>query len=162
MACSCPFQTEDEKAWLKCWRAVFITRDGLCDFVKNVISSIYSSAVSGLPIGSQCRVSGAGTSQHARCDKQFETVIQKYRNQWHTLNAKDKWKNSDQSKLCSSEWEFAKCFIHAQGYKTKTKIEETDLNGIISIIRNCSEFQNYFAFPLPDPSKPLEKVNGMF
>lgn len=159
MACS-HIQTEEEKCWLKCWLAVFITRDGLANFVQNTISSIHTTAVNGIQTGSPCKTSAQGTAPHKKCDVLFEQIITKNHTNkhWDKLSEKEKWKNSKQSKLCTSEWEFAKCFIHAQGYKDKTNIHETDLNGVISIIKNCSEFQNYFSFQLSDKAQPLEKV----
>lgn len=159
MACSCLFKTKDERGWLKSWRAIFLTKEGLSDLVKSTMHSIYDSAVKSLPSGSLCPTSASGAAQHIKCDQHFETIIQKHHSQWHKMSMKEKWQNSDNSKLCSSEWEFAKCFIHGQGYKNKKSIEETDLNGMISIIRNCSEFQKYFSFKLTDRVQPLLKVN---
>lgn len=155
MACSCLFKTEEEKGWLKCWKALFVTRDGLSDFVENTIHSIYKPV--NCPVSSVASPNAGAVSQQSCC-QHFEKEIQKYRSGWNKLKERDKWQNSDKTKLCSSEWEFAKCFIHATGYKDKTSIQETDLNGIISIIKNCSEFQNYFSFPLSQQGQPLEQV----
>lgn len=150
------FKTNDEKGWWKSWKALCILRDGLCTFVEDTIKSTHTLAINSLPAISKCAI--RGTVQNHSCDNHFISAIEKLRSAHYKPFGNKMLKNSDRTKLCSSEWEFAKCFIHADGYRNKTSIQETDLNGIISIVKNCSTFQNYFTFSLTDPNKPLEKV----
>lgn len=111
---------EEEQGWWKFWKAIFITRDGLEGFVDREIKLLFSDAT-----------------------KPGHNLIDDIE-QSHCLGKIGT--NGDKLKLQQSpcEIEVAKCFIHAQGYKDKTTIKDIDLNGILSIISNCTRFHNYF------------------
>lgn len=129
------FKTQEQKGWLECWHAIIVTRNAIEDFVKTIVDQLYKKAVQNSP---GCGpVAGITVVRHHICT--METEIIKYN------FLKPPWKNADKSKWCSSPWEFAKCFIHAQGYKSKASFDEVDLNALLNIMRNCSVFQTYFS-----------------
>jgi hypothetical protein len=51
------------------------------------------------------------------------------------------YKNTDATQWCSNSWEIAKCFMPPDGYKDVASAQETDFNGIISVIINYKDFQ---------------------
>lgn len=159
MACTCLLSTEKEKSWLKCWKAISLTREGLINFVKRETDTIYHNGMGSLPAHSICKLSTSSASPHTQvCDHQLIAHIQRL----HT-NPTSHWCNADKKKLCRSSWEVAKCFIHASGYRNKTSLQETDLNGILSILRCCIVFQQgYFHTKFTTLSGPYFKVSNVY
>ncbi|XP_060562543.1 uncharacterized protein LOC132722128, partial [Ruditapes philippinarum] len=51
------------------------------------------------------------------------------------------YKNTDATQWCSNSWEIAKCFMPPDGYKDVVCAQETDFNGIISVIINYKDLQ---------------------
>ncbi|XP_052814748.1 uncharacterized protein LOC128241733 [Mya arenaria] len=68
------------------------------------------------------------------------------------------WKNTDASKWCTDAWEIAKCFMSPDGYADKANAKETDFNGLISSIMNCTYFQKYFSDDLSKAENIAEKA----
>lgn len=139
-----PFlRTKQQKGWFECWYAIEETRNALLDFVRTVIGQLYANALQNLP---NCRSAAAtvGTASGTTCHYCYmENEIVN-----HNLLTPKKWVNANKIKLCSSSWEFAKCFIHPKGYENKSSFEEVDLNALFSIIKNCKEFQTRLVSPI--------------
>ncbi|XP_060597120.1 uncharacterized protein LOC132751036 [Ruditapes philippinarum] len=51
------------------------------------------------------------------------------------------YKNTDATQWCSNSWEIAKCFMPPERYKDVACAQETDFNGIISVILYYKDFQ---------------------
>ncbi|XP_052815025.1 uncharacterized protein LOC128241928 [Mya arenaria] len=68
------------------------------------------------------------------------------------------WANTDAAKWCSNGWEIAKCFMPPSGYADKANAKETDVNGLISCIINCTFFQQYFHDDLSKPNSIAAKA----
>ncbi|XP_052803052.1 centrosome-associated protein CEP250-like [Mya arenaria] len=68
------------------------------------------------------------------------------------------WKNTNADQWCTNHWQVAKCFMPPDGYKDVTSFEETDFNGIISVMVNCSEFQRSLSFNISSKSTALTEA----
>lgn len=135
------FQTEEERCWLKSWLAIRDTKEGLQNFVVQVIKEFRENAEKKtLPqtVAQKCVGSADSHQINGNYLNHMESEIKKMN------KLQPPWSNTDKEKWCCSLWEIAKCFIHAKGYKNKLSADETDLNGMLQIIRNCQHFQNFF------------------
>lgn len=60
------------------------------------------------------------------------------------------WKNTHSEEWCSNAWEVAKCYCPPDGYNDKLTIDETDFNGVLSVMLNAtcirSRLNNISAF----------------
>ncbi|KAH3829596.1 hypothetical protein DPMN_102822 [Dreissena polymorpha] len=61
------------------------------------------------------------------------------------------WKNTDASKWCTDSWTIAKCYMPPDGYLNVKSADNTDFNGVLSVIINCIYCQRRF-------SKDLNKL----
>lgn len=128
-------KTKEQKGWLECWYAINVTRNVLVKFVETKIKDLYDKAMQNLPL---C-TSAARTAGILYHNCHMENEIVKY-----NLLTPQTWKNANRMDLCSSYMEFAKCFIHAQGYRDKVSFGEFDLNALFSIMKNCKRLKGDF------------------
>lgn len=128
---------EEEQCWWKVCKAIVITRDELEGFVEREIKQLFSDA-------SKPGHNLIADIEQSHSEGKIGT-------------------NGDKLKLQQSpcEIEIAKCFIHAQGYKDQTNFANIDLNGIFSIICNCTRFHKYFQSwtKKKDPPGVLKQVS---
>ncbi|KAH3713030.1 hypothetical protein DPMN_072794 [Dreissena polymorpha] len=68
------------------------------------------------------------------------------------------WKNTDASKWCTDSWTIAKCYMPPDGYLNVNNAEETDFNGVLSVIINCTDCQRRFSEDLNNPMNVCTKV----
>ncbi|KAH3799053.1 hypothetical protein DPMN_152656 [Dreissena polymorpha] len=73
------------------------------------------------------------------------------------------WRNTCAEKWALNYWEIGKCYLPPDGYSSISSVQESDLNGVISIMLNCRHFQtclssSWVSPPPPDKQCPLEKV----
>ncbi|XP_052805216.1 uncharacterized protein LOC128234762 isoform X1 [Mya arenaria] len=68
------------------------------------------------------------------------------------------WKNTKANQWCTNHWQVAKCFMPPDGYHDVTSYDETDFNGIISVMINCTEFQRHMSFPIGNHSNALTEA----
>ncbi|KAH3792347.1 uncharacterized protein LOC127836825 [Dreissena polymorpha] len=76
------------------------------------------------------------------CDTVRDEIIQGHR------YGRPSWRNTSAEHWASSHWEVAKCFMPPDGYSSVTCVQNTDFNGIISVMLNCKHFDNTFSFPV--------------
>jgi hypothetical protein len=50
------------------------------------------------------------------------------------------WNNTSVERWCDNPWELAKCYMPPDGYIGVDSASETDLNGILSVMLNHTEF----------------------
>ncbi|KAH3824608.1 hypothetical protein DPMN_126445 [Dreissena polymorpha] len=72
-------------------------------------------------------------------------------------------KNTRAEKWAHDYWEIGKCYLPPDGYSSVSSVQESDFNGVISIMLNCRHFQTCLSSsclspPPPDKKCPLEKV----
>ncbi|XP_052284776.1 uncharacterized protein LOC127881122 [Dreissena polymorpha] len=72
------------------------------------------------------------------------------------------WRNTKAERWATEPWEIGKCYLPPDGYKGVSVVQESDLNGILSLMLNCTHFETCLSASLspkpPDPQCPLEKV----
>ncbi|XP_052765861.1 uncharacterized protein LOC128207134 [Mya arenaria] len=170
------FQEKKNQNWLKASVAVDITRKGLIPFVTTVVTILHQAIRANvertncLPPGATCnscttpnvlpcRTRGfcggvrslpCKFHQHAnfrncpaRICNDFKLGIEGH----HRFNGPS-WKNTNANDWCFNPWEVAKSFLPPDGYLNVQTADDTDINGIISLIINCTVFDNYFTCDL--------------
>lgn len=147
MACSCLFKQEEEKNWLRCWKAMNVTKTGITCLITTEIDALHKKALKQLSPDSKCKNSSA----YHVCDDNLRKP--------YLTNPGLASNSTDKSNLCSSTWEYTKSFINSNGYKDTKSLDDLDLVGQFSIINNCSVFQNCFNFQLKDNTQIFRKVN---
>ncbi|XP_052787510.1 uncharacterized protein LOC128222512 [Mya arenaria] len=65
------------------------------------------------------------------------------------------WKNTKADQWCSSHWQVAKSFMPPDGYQDVSTFDETDFNGIISFMINCTEIQRSVSFNITNQPNVL-------
>ncbi|KAH3798598.1 uncharacterized protein LOC127837667 [Dreissena polymorpha] len=91
------------------------------------------------------------------CDKVKHNIILQHR------YGGPSWKNTRAEKWALNHWEIGKCYLPPDGYSSISSVQESDFNGVISIMLNCLHFQTCLSPlclspPPPDKQCPLEKV----
>lgn len=147
-SCRCLFKTDTQRYWLKCYKAVTETKLTLGLLVEAELKECRRKAIEKLPDSNPCK-SG---QEHGNCD---ESLRQQY-------CSESFFANDDRTQWCSSICEYGKSFIHPKGYKKKTSLNDLDLNGVFSIMMNCSSFQKYFYCSLSDDDTEFKKVKTLF
>ncbi|KAH3798101.1 uncharacterized protein LOC127839297 [Dreissena polymorpha] len=93
------------------------------------------------------------------CDAFREEIIKAHR------YSGPSWNNTYAEKWASNHWEVAKCYMPPDGYIAVNSFEETDFNGVISIILNCNIFDRMLSFSIapqhPSPSCLLTKARDI-
>ncbi|XP_052791038.1 uncharacterized protein LOC128225064 [Mya arenaria] len=67
------------------------------------------------------------------------------------------WKNTRAEMWCTNHWEVAKCFM-GEGYQDVKSFDDTDFNGVISLMLNCKEYEGDFSFPIANISNLLTEA----
>ena len=68
------------------------------------------------------------------------------------------WTNTDATKWTSDYWELAKCYL-PYGYDATRNETEADLSGLLSLIINCKDVDNYLTAKVdPDKNDLYHKV----
>ncbi|XP_052786061.1 uncharacterized protein LOC128221493 [Mya arenaria] len=65
------------------------------------------------------------------------------------------WKNTKADQWCSSHWQVAKSLMPPDGYQDVSTFDETDFNGIISVMINCTEIQQSVSFNITNQPNVL-------
>lgn len=151
------FKRKENQNWVKCSLAIQIARLGLIEFCKYEIGKFHIGITKTLPVGKPCTTcrlqdvipySKSGhkcRSGHCTCISKpcklrvCDTMKTKIENE-HMFN-QISWKNTDISGWFTSPWEVAKCYFPTDGYRNKKTAEETDFNGLISLMMNCKIFE---------------------
>ncbi|KAH3706292.1 hypothetical protein DPMN_065677 [Dreissena polymorpha] len=172
------FTEKERTNWLKAWLAVDIAKSGLEQFAENeakaVHTNIYKNVLSSVPAPAACNL--CNTANLLQCPTQGicnkrgvkgsckvmhntsanqprpcpNNVCNKVLNEIEKQHkyAIPSWKNTTATQWASTPWQIAKAYLPPDGYSGKSSIQDTDLNGIISFMRNCKHFDTKFSFPI--------------
>ncbi|KAH3811761.1 hypothetical protein DPMN_140176, partial [Dreissena polymorpha] len=170
------FTDKETNNWLKACLALNITKDELAHFLetelqrlKTVVgSSCCNCSIEKLvpcPTLPFCNKSKHKCKLHASqkpqqcslCDQVKQNITS------HHRYSKLSWWNTHAEKWSSDHWEIGKCFLPPHGYSSVHTVQESDFNGVISIMLNCTHFQNCLSTsclspPPQDKQSPLEMV----
>ncbi|XP_052801547.1 uncharacterized protein LOC128232176 [Mya arenaria] len=180
---------KEARNWVKAALALKITKDGIQDFVEDVLTcvhqDIYNTVRSsrGLKAGAicaqcftenvlQCPTRGICTSpRNCRFHKDLTKIYAPCPNgicggvhdeiiQHHRYTSPS-WKNTNADKWYSSPWEIGKCFLPPDGYKTVSSVRDSDFNGVISVMINCYDFQKKLSFNIGAKTNLLSEVRDI-
>ncbi|XP_052768224.1 uncharacterized protein LOC128208716 [Mya arenaria] len=162
------------KNWLKGSFALRITKEGLRDLVDgdsmSIQQNIYFSVLQARNLSPgttcchcltetlfpcftkglcshprNCKIHGTPVKSHRPCPLLICDDVRDKIYRLHRFKGPS-WKNSHADQWCVNHWEIAKCFMPPDGYKNVCSFAETDYNGVISILINCTAFQQKLSF----------------
>ncbi|XP_052803828.1 uncharacterized protein LOC128233966 [Mya arenaria] len=177
---------KDNQNWLKGSLALRITKAGLRGLVEGeshrVQQNIHSSVLHArhLAAGTTCSLCltehvlpcpRRGLCSHPRNCKYHNTpfkihrpcpsqICDDFRDEICAVHrySGPSWKNTKANQWCTNHWQVAKCFMPPDGYHDVTSYDETDFNGIISVMINCTEFQRRMSFPIGNQPNALTEA----
>lgn len=159
----------ENQNWVKSVLALHITREGLLRFVENGISQFHVAALYKITSGNPKLSAGTTCNSCATCQLlpcPAAGICRKTHGncKYHTIQLRpcpvgicDKikteieanhrfpnpsWKNTDAKTWYTNSWQIAKCYMPPDGYSDVQTPEQTDFNGIVSVILNCKTFDN--------------------
>lgn len=159
------FKDFGHENWVKAALAVQITREALLNVVENRILKFQSSTLQNIRSASSrvpatcnscetcqllpCPTSGVCRNVRGKC-KYHTTpprpcsvgICDKLKAEIEANHCvgRPSWKDTDAKAWCTNHWQIAKCYMPSGGYCDVQTAEETDFNGIISVILNCRTF----------------------
>ncbi|XP_052760976.1 uncharacterized protein LOC128203556 [Mya arenaria] len=180
---------KEAQNWVKAALALNITKDGLQDFLEDVLTCVHQDIYSavrtskGLPSGAACAhcftenvfmcpTRGICTSTrncrfhkcpqklYAPCPNGICEGVRDEIIKHHSFSGPS-WKNTNADKWSTIPWEIAKCFLPPDGYKTVSSIKDSDFNGVISVMMNCKDFQNKLSFNIAAQANLLTEVRDI-
>ncbi|KAH3808248.1 hypothetical protein DPMN_136601 [Dreissena polymorpha] len=186
---------QEKTNWLKAWLALNITKIGLHDFVDREVqhfqNSILQSSNLGFSANPTCKKCYTANllpcptqgickkgGRNPVCKSMHDTPGKQYRPCPNGIcdNVRDaiikahrfagpSWKNTEADQWACNHWELGKCYMPPDGYISVKSIHDTDFNGVISVMLNCTHFDNKMSFSIarPQPGSPclLTKVKTL-
>ncbi|XP_052806426.1 uncharacterized protein LOC128235661 [Mya arenaria] len=177
---------KDNQNWLKGSLALRITKAGLRGLVegdsRRIQQNIYSSVLQArlLAAGTTCSLCltehvlpcpTKGLCSHPRNCKYHISPIKihrpcpsqicdDFRDEICAVHrySGPSWKNTKANQWCTNHWQVAKCFMPPDGYDDVTSYDETDFNGIISVMINCTEFERRMSFSIGNQPNALTEA----
>ncbi|KAH3770997.1 hypothetical protein DPMN_172297, partial [Dreissena polymorpha] len=171
------FTDKQTNNWFKACIALNLTKDGLTDFVLTELLNVQT--IVGRSCG-QCFIQnlipcpthyvckkrkGNNCSFHnsqqrkscQTCDKVKQDITLLHRFE------RPSWANTKAELWATDPWEIGKCYLPPDGYSSVSSVQESDFNGVVSIVLNCKHFETCLSAaclspPPPDKKCPLEKV----
>lgn len=164
------FRDKTFQCWIKASLGLCITREGLLDFVKKVVSEFHRESlrkalsaeeieqgevctnchkenILKCPTKSLCKLKAGKCFIHDKeqwqvrpCPKNICDVLRDEIIKAHSFH-NPSWKNTNAEQWCTNAWEFAKCYMPPDGYLEVKSIEDTDLNGILSVMTNLKRLK---------------------
>ncbi|KAH3705667.1 hypothetical protein DPMN_080744 [Dreissena polymorpha] len=175
------FTDKETTNWFKACIALNVTKDGLSSFVEAELQKIHTTVGKSCgqcsiekllpcPTNGICKKINGNTcifhqSQQRQqcpvCDQVKQNITS-----LHRFNGPS-WRNTQAKRWAAQPWEIGKCFLPPDGYSGVSSVQESDFNGVISIMLNCTHFQTCLSSscvspPPPDKQCPLEKVMQSF
>ncbi|KAH3781007.1 uncharacterized protein LOC127841945 isoform X1 [Dreissena polymorpha] len=171
------FTDKETTNWFKACIALIVTKDGLSSFVESELQKIQTTVgrscgncsiekLLPCPTNGICKKRKGNTcifhqSQQPQNCKSCDQVKQNITS-LHRFNGPS-WRNTQAELWATQPWEIGKCFLPPDGYSGVSSVQESDFNGVISIMLNCTHFQTCLSSsclspPPPDKQCLLEKV----
>ncbi|KAH3811686.1 uncharacterized protein LOC127833603 [Dreissena polymorpha] len=171
------FTDKETNNWFKACLALNLTKEGLANFLKTELQKLQTAV--GISCGNCSTQKLVLCPTNPYCSKRKRNYCPYHKSQipqscltcdkvkqniesHHRYN-NPSWRNTDATKWASDYWEIGKCFLPPDGYSSVLSVQESDLNGVISILLNCTHFQNCLSPsclspPPPNKQSPLEMV----
>ncbi|KAH3780685.1 hypothetical protein DPMN_158504 [Dreissena polymorpha] len=147
------FKEKERSNWLKAWLAIDIAKSGLehladneaQNFHQHIYNQVTSTLTSQWNTCNICNTANLLRNQQCPnniCDKVCQEIINEHRYK------KCSWNNTSAQLWQTNYWEIAKCYIQTNGYADKISTQDTDFNGVVSFMLNCTRFDSKFSFPI--------------
>ncbi|XP_052250733.1 uncharacterized protein LOC127857970 isoform X2 [Dreissena polymorpha] len=171
------FGDKETNNWLKACIGLNVTKEGLANFLcaeLQKVHTIVGRSCGNCPIENliQCPTNPYCNKRKRNycpfhksqkpqpcpiCDNVKHNII------LHHRYGGPSWRNTRAEKWALNYWEIGKCYLPPDGYSSISSVQESDFNGVISIMLNCLHFQTCLSPlclspPPPDKQCPLEKV----
>ncbi|XP_052220832.1 uncharacterized protein LOC127837636 [Dreissena polymorpha] len=171
------FADKETNNWIKASLALNVTKQGFTNFLDTELQNVHAN------VGKSCgncpieKLIPCPTKPHCSkrtrkycpfhksqrpqpcptCDNVKQNIILQHR------YGGPSWRNTRAEKWTHDYWEIGKCFLPPDGYSSVSSVQESDFNGVISIMLNCKHFQTCLSStclspPPPNNQCPLEKV----
>ncbi|XP_052811493.1 uncharacterized protein CXorf38 homolog [Mya arenaria] len=176
------------KNWIKAALALNITKEGLHEFVEDVLTcvhhDIYNTIRTSKSLQSgaiclhcftenvlqcptrgictspkNCRFHKAANQMYVPCPNGICGGVRNEIIQHHRFTGPS-WMNTNADKWCTSPWEIGKCFLPPDGYKTVSSVKDSDFNSVISVMMNCKDFEKKLSFNIGAKTNLLSEVRG--
>ncbi|XP_052242705.1 uncharacterized protein LOC127852782 isoform X3 [Dreissena polymorpha] len=171
------FKDKNTNNWFKACISLNFTKEGLTDFLLTELHNVQTLV--GRSCGQcfiqnliPCPTQGVCTKRK-RNNCSFHNSLQPTQCQTcqkvkqnitllHRFNGPS-WANTKAERWAMDPWEIGKCYLPRDGYSSVSSVQESDFNGVVSIVLNCTHFQTCISAaclspPPPDKQCPLEKV----
>ncbi|XP_052220579.1 uncharacterized protein LOC127837486 [Dreissena polymorpha] len=171
------FTDKETINWFKASKALNVAKQGLTDFLDKQLQNVHAALgkccgncpiekLIPCPTNPYCNKRKRNycpfhKSQKPQpcptCDHVKQNIILQHR------YSGPSWRNTRAENWAQDYWEIGKCFLPPDGYSHVCSVQESDFNGVISIMLNCLHFQTCLSSsclspPPPDKQCPLEKV----
>ncbi|KAH3771141.1 hypothetical protein DPMN_172443 [Dreissena polymorpha] len=171
------FTDKQTNNWFKACIALNLTKDGLTDFVVTELLNVQTKVgrscgqcfIQNLILcpthyvckkrkGNNCSFHNSQKPKSCQtCDKvkQDITLLHRF--------IRPSWENTKAELWATNPWEIGKCYLPPDGYSSVSSVQESDFNGVVSVVLNCKHFETCLSVaclspPPPDKKCPLEKV----
>ncbi|XP_052759623.1 uncharacterized protein LOC128202647 [Mya arenaria] len=180
---------KEAQNWVKAALALNITKDGLQDFLEDVLTCVHQDIYSAvrtskaLPSGAacahcftenllmcptrgictstrNCRFHNCPQKLYAPCPNGICEGVRDEIIKHHRFSGPS-WKNTNADKWSTIPWEIGKCFLPPDGYKTVSSIKDSDFNGVISVMINCEDFKTKLSFNVATQQNLLTEVRDI-
>ncbi|KAH3771042.1 hypothetical protein DPMN_172342 [Dreissena polymorpha] len=171
------FTDKQTNNWFKACIALNLTKDGLTDFVVTELLNVQTKV--GRSCG-QCFIQnlipcpthyvckkrkGNNCSFHNSQQRKSCQTCDKVKQDITLLHRfiRPSWENTKAELWATNPWEIGKCYLPPDGYSSVSSVQESDFNGVVSVVLNCKHFETCLSVaclspPPPDKKCPLEKV----
>ncbi|XP_052760229.1 uncharacterized protein LOC128203028 [Mya arenaria] len=180
---------KEAQNWVKAALALNITKEGLHGLVEDVLTCVHQDIYStvrtskGLPPGAacaqcftenvlkcstpkictskkNCKFHNGPSKQYVLCLVGICEGVRDEIVQHHRFSGPS-WKNTNANKWSTIPWEIGKCFLPPDGYKTVSSINDSDFNGVISVMMNCEDFKTKLSFNVATQQNLLTEVRDI-
>ncbi|XP_052267291.1 uncharacterized protein LOC127869057 isoform X2 [Dreissena polymorpha] len=163
--------------WFKACIGLNVTKEGLTNFLCTELQKVHT--VFGISCGN-CPIENLiQCPTYPYCNKRKRNYCPFHKSQkpqpcnicdnvkhniiLHHRYGEPSWRNTRAEKWALNYWEIGKCYLPPDGYSSISSVQESDFNGVISIMLNCLHFQTCLSPlclspPPPDKQCPLEKI----
>ncbi|KAH3875336.1 hypothetical protein DPMN_038599 [Dreissena polymorpha] len=159
------FTDKETSNWFKASIALIVTKQGLEKFVDTEVQKVHAAVVASCgqcytenllpcPQGKwkcqntkPCKFHKLPAFKHRPCPVGVCDKVKKNIESYHRYSLPS-WKNTRAKLWGTSHWEVAKCFLPPDGYIDVSSVQDTDFNGVISVLLNCKHFDMFFSFPI--------------
>ncbi|XP_052786232.1 uncharacterized protein LOC128221672 [Mya arenaria] len=132
-------QNKKHRNWYRGAIATLITKKAVAPFTEDVISDFVEQQIVDIN-----RINNRESGFVCRSGRVRYKTCYHAQQEGSAVFAAPSWKNTKAEEWCINSWQVAKCFFPPDGYIDVSNPGDTDFNGVINLIINCTLFEDYF------------------